>query len=194
MRSFRLVAGRLKSSVKIVDTALAKLLVEAGDEDAMLALTAIEDSDVVLTDLAPWLLERGLDGALAKVFLSRGRVDEVVDLWIRLYESAASPDDRPADLTQIADMVAEVQDRELRIQHALWLLSKDRPIGLNALATVPVASSDQLRDLLRRLAAVDRDAEDEFLERAVLLGQTEVRQMGTARCGLTSATGSRLAY
>ena len=154
---------------------MAKLLVEAGEEDAMLALAAIERSDVVLADLAPWLLERGLDGALAKVFLSRGRVDEVVELWIRLYESAASPNDRPASLTQIADMVADVEDRELRIRHSLWLLSKDCTIGLNALATVSVASPAELRALLARLAEVDRDAEDEFLERAVLLGQTDVR-------------------
>lgn len=154
---------------------MAKLLVEAGEEDAMLALAAIEDSDVVLADLAPWLLERSLDGALAKVFLSRGRVDEVVELWIRLYESAESADAAPASLAQIAEMVADVKDRELRIRHSLWLLSKDRTVGLNALATVPVASPDQLRAILGRLAEVDRDAEDEFLERAVLLGQTEVR-------------------
>ena len=54
---------------------------EKGEEDAMLALVGVEDSNVDVRDLAVWLRQRHLEAALAKVYLSKGRIVDVLELW-----------------------------------------------------------------------------------------------------------------
>ncbi|ORY74073.1 hypothetical protein BCR35DRAFT_293491 [Leucosporidium creatinivorum] len=151
----------------VVDTTLVRLLAEEGRSADLVVLLA-EPNDCVFQQVEPALHKAGLYQVLTSLLLQKGEVVKTLEIWTKIVEGTYVDESFKNGLQQIFDLLWKTKDKAIVERFGLWLLQRDRALGLKLFSDPKQTLTFETRDLFSKIRAVDGDAADQYLEGAVL--------------------------
>lgn len=121
------------ADAQVVDTTLVKLLAEQSrPSDITVLLTS--PHDVVLSLVESSLLSSHLYDLLTNVYLERGEVLKVLDIWTRLVdgdlEGGGEEEVGEKGVKRVFGLVWKTREREVTERYGLWMLKHDQALAL----------------------------------------------------------------
>ncbi|BGP41415.1 hypothetical protein JCM10449v2_005395 [Rhodotorula kratochvilovae] len=160
-------AGDSRKVDMVVDTTLVRLLAEQRRPDDIRVLLA-GANDCVLPAVESALRDAGMYTLLAGVLRERGEVGRVLEIYSKIVDGEY-PDPSFADgVQQVFDLAWRSKDKALVERYGLWMLKHDVDRALRLFTDPKQGVTLDTRDLFGKMAQVDSDAADRFLEVTVL--------------------------
>ncbi|GAA5852101.1 hypothetical protein JCM9279_005057 [Rhodotorula babjevae] len=151
----------------VVDTTLVRLFAEQHRPDDIRVLLA-GPNDCVLAEVEGALHDAGMHALLAGVLRERGETGRVLDIWTRIINGEYSDATFSDGVHKVFDLVWRSKDKALIEKYGLWLLRHDVDRALRLFTDPKQPILLDTRDLFAKMAKVDSDAADRFLEVTVL--------------------------
>ncbi|GAA5904811.1 hypothetical protein JCM8208_001362 [Rhodotorula glutinis] len=151
----------------VVDTTLVRLFAEQRRPDDIRVLLA-GPNDCVLAEVQGALHEAGMYALLAGVLRERGETARVLDIWTKIIDGEYSDSTFSDGVHKVFDLVWRSKDKALIEKYGLWLLRHDVDRALRLFTDPKQPVLLDTRDLFAKMAKVDSDAADRFLEVTVL--------------------------
>ncbi|TNY19371.1 hypothetical protein DMC30DRAFT_448017 [Rhodotorula diobovata] len=160
-------AGDSRKVDMVVDTALVRLLAEQRRPDDIRVLLA-GPNDCVLREVEQALHDAGLHALLAGVLRERGETARVLDIWTRIVDGEYDDPSLTDGVHKVFDLVWRSKDKGLVEKYGLWMLRHDVERALRLFTDPKQPVKLDTRDLFGKMAQVNSDAADRFLEVTVL--------------------------
>ncbi|KAM0748698.1 hypothetical protein T439DRAFT_70364 [Meredithblackwellia eburnea MCA 4105] len=151
----------------VVDTTLVRLYAEEGRSADIVALLDAPN-DCVIPAVEPQLLDAGLYDLLASILLKRKELGKTLDIWTKLVEGVYVDEKFSGGVRKVFDLVWGSEDRLMVEKYGLWIMQRDRTLGLKLFSDPKQTIVFDTRDLFGKIKEVDAEAADLFLENAVL--------------------------
>lgn len=140
-------------SLQVVDTTLVRLLAEEGLQDEIVRILD-GPNDCVLQQVESSLLDAGLYNLLSSLLLKSGEVSKTLDIWTksvsrfipyepgltiptRLVEGIYVDDGFTGGIKKISDLLWKSKDMRQVEKYGIWLLQRDRVLGLKVSPLLP---------------------------------------------------------
>ncbi|GAA5933539.1 uncharacterized protein JCM15063_001342 [Sporobolomyces koalae] len=151
----------------VVDTTLVSLLATANRPQDIKVLLAAPN-DCVLPLIEQDLIDAGLYQLVAELALKKGRTERVLEIWTKILDGDYVDPTFQDGTRQVFDLVSRSKDKSLVEKYGLWLVQRDRLLGLRIFNDPKQTLRFDTRELFARMRQVDVDGADLFLEGAVL--------------------------
>ncbi|GAA6055225.1 hypothetical protein JCM3770_000723 [Rhodotorula araucariae] len=160
-------AGDSRKVDMVVDTTLVRLLAEQARPDDIRVLLA-GANDCVLPAVEDTLRAAGMYTLLAGVLYERGETARVLEIYTKIVDGEY-PDPAFVDgVHKVFDLVWWAKDKALVERYGLWMLKHDVERALRLFTDPKQGVTLDTRDLFRKMAQINSDAADRFLEVTVL--------------------------